>query len=351
MGVALKSTGIGGGAGMIGSLVGMGGGFVAIPFLTGWLGLTQHQAHGTSLAAVFATGAAGSTAYALAGHVDYQAAGAMAVAGVAAAHAGARCTAGVDGPTLKLALGVLMLVVAPMLPVRDKFLRDAGEPDETESSPDGSADRSSESEHMKLFTELHSVGQSRERDTKQEPIAAPPATSSSSSASHPGAQASTSAAAGAMSAEGAEPSLSGDMGSGKAAKMFAIGAGSGFLAGVFGVGGGILTVPSISLATDLGHKEVLGTSLAAMVLPALMGSATHFRQGNLIPRIALPLALGTGAGAFAGGKYAARHLDDATLKLVFSCLMFVLGVKTVAGARAAAAAATKTASKVAKKMA
>lgn len=26
---------------MMGSLVGMGGGFVAIPFLTGWLGLTQ----------------------------------------------------------------------------------------------------------------------------------------------------------------------------------------------------------------------------------------------------------------------------------------------------------------------
>eukprot|EP00752_Nemacystus_decipiens_P011559 g10264.t2 len=72
LGVALKSTAIGGGAGMIGSLVGMGGGFVAIPFLTGWLGLTQHQAHGTSLAAVFTTGAAGSTAYALAGHVDFQ---------------------------------------------------------------------------------------------------------------------------------------------------------------------------------------------------------------------------------------------------------------------------------------
>lgn len=41
LGVALKSTGIGGAAGMLGSLVGMGGGFVAIPFLTGWLGLTQ----------------------------------------------------------------------------------------------------------------------------------------------------------------------------------------------------------------------------------------------------------------------------------------------------------------------
>lgn len=36
-----------------------------------------------------------------------------------------------------------------------------------------------------------------------------------------------------------------------------------------------------------------------------------------------------------------RHLDDASLKLGFSCLMLVLGGKTIAGARAAAAAAAK----------
>ncbi|CAM9222789.1 unnamed protein product, partial [Pylaiella littoralis] len=144
-------------------------------------------------------------------------------------------------------------------------------------------------------------------------------------------------------AGGGDGTLSDFPGSGKVVKMFAIGAGSGFLAGVFGVGGGILTVPAISLATDLGHKEVLGTSLAAMVLPAFIGSITHFRQGNLVPRIAFPLALGTGAGAFLGGKYAARHLDEETLKLAFCCLMLFLGTRTVAGARAAAA------SKVAKR--
>ena len=31
---------------------------------------SQHQAHGTSLGAVFATGTAGSAAYAISGHVD-----------------------------------------------------------------------------------------------------------------------------------------------------------------------------------------------------------------------------------------------------------------------------------------
>lgn len=49
----------------------------------------------------------------------------MAVAGIAAAHAGARCTEGVNGASLKLALGVLMLAVAPLLPLRDKLLPNA----------------------------------------------------------------------------------------------------------------------------------------------------------------------------------------------------------------------------------
>lgn len=59
-------------AGGLGSLVGMGGGFVAIPLLTSRLvGMGQHQAHATSVAAVLACGAAGAASFATAGSVDW----------------------------------------------------------------------------------------------------------------------------------------------------------------------------------------------------------------------------------------------------------------------------------------
>ena len=48
---------VGATAGTLGSLAGMGGGFVAIPLMTR-LGVSQHTAHGTSLVGVVCTGAA-----------------------------------------------------------------------------------------------------------------------------------------------------------------------------------------------------------------------------------------------------------------------------------------------------
>lgn len=52
----LKSFGIGFTMGASGGMVGIGGGVIAVPLLTGVLKFTQHQAHGTSLAAVSSTG-------------------------------------------------------------------------------------------------------------------------------------------------------------------------------------------------------------------------------------------------------------------------------------------------------
>src|SRR5206468_689357 len=55
------------GAGLAGGLFGVGGGIVMVPVLTAFFGLTQHEAHGTSLAAVAATALAGIVVYGLSG--------------------------------------------------------------------------------------------------------------------------------------------------------------------------------------------------------------------------------------------------------------------------------------------
>lgn len=58
-----KGVAIGLAAGFFGGLVGQGGGVVAVPAMTAFAGLTQHQAHGTSLIMVATTGLAGALSY------------------------------------------------------------------------------------------------------------------------------------------------------------------------------------------------------------------------------------------------------------------------------------------------
>jgi len=117
-----KSLMIGTIAGLCGSLAGMGGGFLMIPLMTSkrLLGLTQHQAHGTSLFAVATTGLAGAISYS--GEVDFEAAGMIALFGMATASLGANATTKLSGATLKKALGVFMLMVAPTIPLKDYFI-------------------------------------------------------------------------------------------------------------------------------------------------------------------------------------------------------------------------------------
>ena len=63
---SITAFAIGSIAGTIGSLVGMGGSFVALPMLTSkrLLAMSQHSAHGTTMATVFFTSIGGCLAYA-----------------------------------------------------------------------------------------------------------------------------------------------------------------------------------------------------------------------------------------------------------------------------------------------
>jgi len=112
-----KAFAVGSFAGLCGSLVGLGGGFVMIPLMTSRiLRLSQHQAHGTSLFAVTTTGIAGALGYS--GKVDYEVAAAIACTGMVTARFGAMLMNRINETTLRKALGVSMICVAPIVPAK-----------------------------------------------------------------------------------------------------------------------------------------------------------------------------------------------------------------------------------------
>jgi uncharacterized membrane protein YfcA len=107
-----------------------------------------------------------------------------------------------------------------------------------------------------------------------------------------------------------------------------IGLFSGFMAGLLGVGGGAVVVPALTLFTPMDHYTALGTSLTAMGLPALVGTMTHYKAGNVNMRIAPLLALGSLIGAYGGGMIG-TNLDEDLMRKGFSGLMLTLGIRTL----------------------
>lgn len=98
-----------------------------IPLMTSKriLGLTQHQAHATSLFAVATTGLAGAVSYSSLdeeNNVDARVAAAIALSGMATASLGAHASARLSQKSLKKVLGIFMLLVAPTIPARDYLI-------------------------------------------------------------------------------------------------------------------------------------------------------------------------------------------------------------------------------------
>lgn len=248
-------------AGFVGSLAGMGGGFVMIPLMTSsLLRVSQHAAHGTSLFAVCATGLAGALGYGLQ-DIYVDSAVALALTGMATARYGALATSRFSATTLRTGFGIFMVVAAPVVPLKTYVTARYGNKKVGDNNGDA-ADGSSAA-----FVERILV-----------------------------------------------PSV--------------IGLASGFMAGLFGVGGGIVSVPALTVATDMTHHQALGTSLCAMALPAMVGTVTHFQKGNVAMRIAVPLACGAFTGGYIGGRSGSQIQED-KLRWGFSALLLTLGTRNL----------------------
>lgn len=278
-----------------------------IPLMTSRLGLGQHAAHGTSLFAVATTGIAGALAYGMDWSwtssdgaadaedphadaedtnanttsprlVELDVAFAIAAAGTVTARLGAATTTMLSERALRTALGIFMLCVAPLVPA-------------------------------KAYLEDWREGQARDEGHTNSTLQVDTASTTANFA------------AAFINTEKLLPAA-------------IIGCFSGYLAGLFGVGGGAVVVPALTVGMpsehSLSHRAALGTSLCAMVPPALAGTYAHHLRGNVDKRVAPALAIGSACGAYLGGTTLGRELDEVYLRWGFSGLMLFLGVKTLA---------------------
>lgn len=105
-----------------------------------------------------------------------------------------------------------------------------------------------------------------------------------------------------------------------------IGALSGVIAALCGVGGGIVMVPLFVSVLGLSQKQAIATSLAAMVLTALLSSFKNHANGFIDWKVAIPCGCAAAAVAWFAAD-ALKHLSNRTLTVFFAVVMIGMGVR------------------------
>ena len=247
------------GAGVFGSLVGVGGGVLIVPAMTATVPIPQRVITGTSLVAVLATASVSTVNFAQGGQIDFTAAAVVGAAAMVFAPLGARATAALDGVALKRALATFLLCAAPLVPLKALAFAKHGDGARAEK------------------TALH-TNHSRSFD------ALAPA---------------------------------------RASSLAAIGACAGFASGLLGIGGGTIVTPLLALTTPLTQAAVLGTSLLAMLPPSAAALAQHARMGNVDGKIGAALALGCALGGSVGSGLAIDAPEGALETAFFLGMLFL----------------------------
>jgi len=100
-------------AGMVSSIVGIGGGIIIVPSLVLILAMSQKSAQGTSLAMLLPPiGIMGVIEYYKKGYVDFKVAGILCIAFIAGSFLGARLTININDTVLKKVFGGFLLLIA-----------------------------------------------------------------------------------------------------------------------------------------------------------------------------------------------------------------------------------------------
>lgn len=108
----------GAGAGMLAGFLGIGGGIILVPMMVGLLSLTQHNAHGTSLAVIAPIAMVSTVVYATRGDINWVLVGTIGAGSVLGVIAGAKLMMKVPAHRLRQGFGVYTIAIAILLLLR-----------------------------------------------------------------------------------------------------------------------------------------------------------------------------------------------------------------------------------------
>ena len=101
---------------------------------------------------------------------------------------------------------------------------------------------------------------------------------------------------------------------------------AGVLSGLLGIGGGVLKVPVMNLAMGIPLKACTATSNFMIGVTAATGAAVYFTRGDVLPFVAAPVAVGVLLGAKLGSRLLG-HLKSHWIRIAFVVVMVVSAVQ------------------------
>jgi uncharacterized protein len=101
---------------------------------------------------------------------------------------------------------------------------------------------------------------------------------------------------------------------------------AGIVSGLLGIGSGALKVPAMDLAMELPIKVSTATSNFMIGVTAAASAGLYFARGQIDPFVAAPVAIGVLAGAFVGSRILSR-LSSRALRVTFVGVLVVVSLE------------------------
>lgn len=114
----------------------------------------------------------------------------------------------------------------------------------------------------------------------------------------------------------------------KTQKSILIGLSAGFLSGLLGIGGGLIFVPALVFFLSFDQHQAHGTSLAAIIPAALVGSISYAWHGYMDIPVVLWLIIGSSLGAYLGSSMAIK-MPASKLKVVYGIFLILIAIKLI----------------------